>query len=179
MSPRAHPPTRAGTQEGSVSTMAIQRWRPRYRRIAVPDPAAGVNLLLPNDSGGYWLLMALTLRLVTSAVAGNRTMRIDASSAEDVWFSTIHTTNHAASTTRDYSAWPGAPCDATNSTGRTLGLPNSGLLVPAGHVVRTAVDAIDAGDQISRAVAMVWEYPEVLPSHIIPSPSLYDEDSQE
>ena len=159
--------------------MARQRWRPVRRREPVPQPAAGANWSLRNDSGGLWQITGVVFVLTTSAAVANRDLRLDCSASTDLWFRTGVAATQAAGVAATFAAWPGSTAQALAGLTQLIAWPDGGLMMPPGHVLATSLLAIDAGDQFSAIIVDRLEYPEILPVHLIPYPSLYTEDSQE
>jgi len=159
--------------------MGRSRWAPVPRRIQVAQPAAGASWTQLNDSGGLWLVRALTFTFVTSAVVATRFAAITATAGEDVWFRTTAQLGQLTTLTRNYAAWAGSPASTVDATTLLMPWPTEGLWLPPGHVLASTVALIDVGDQLSAVTLTVIEYPEVLPSHLAPMPYTFTEDDQE
>lgn len=159
--------------------MARQRNRPQWRRIVQIAPAVATDWTLRNDRGSLWLIRSIIFSLVTDANVANRSVAIQVTAGEDVWFRTVSAVVQAASLTRTYSAFTGSPAGADNASAILMAWPTDGLWVPPGHVVSSLTGLIQAGDQFGALLADVVEYPETVMANLIPSPFLYEDSESE
>lgn len=143
----------------------------------IANPAAGAHWSVTVPAGEIWQLWAITYRLVTSAVAGVRSVGhvIDEGALGGLLIPFIseqaRVTGQAASITADY-AYYGANRTAFSNAAENLGPTDSGagstmigpvpdLLVPAGQRLRSVMfggTAFGVADQFSRVRVLheVW-----------------------
>lgn len=117
--------------------------------VTVTQPAAGADWTTTLANGGS--VGSIVAQFVTSAVVANRfpAFQILDNGGHVLW-SVQTPTAQAAGITHTYGAGPGVGMNATGST-VMLPLP-SGLVVPAGGIVKSVTTALDAGDQWSAIV---------------------------
>jgi hypothetical protein len=116
----------------------------------IPNPPAGANFAftLPEDL----IVVSVGLRLVTSAVVANRIMGLtcEDNAGAIFWRCEVNFSQVASSTT-DYALYAGGGFDGRllNAVVDAPMLPATGLVIPQGSVLRSAIAALDAGDQVS------------------------------
>jgi hypothetical protein len=125
--------------------------------IALPQPSAGQGFSRAWEQSEEGFLVAITFRLVTSAVVATRTPVVQVTDGSGIPILTVVTAASAsASTTADY----GLAVDIT-SAALTTATFASGPLSPfplrAGDTIVVSVDSIDAGDQLSRGRVVVMQ----------------------
>jgi len=121
------------------------------------DPAAGANVLYTVPAGEQWELVAAHVSLVTDATAANRRMRLTIDDGTNIYAQVSAALTQAASLTYAYSfLLEVADYSAVRDNHAVVQLP-SGLLIPSGHRVQTAVVNLQAGDNIGamRLMALV------------------------
>lgn len=117
----------------------------------VANPAAGANFLFtaPEDL----VIVSINARLVTSAVVANRIMGFNADDggANVYWRAEVNF-SQVASGTIDYACFAGGGFDGRvlNNVVTCSLLPAPGLTIPAGSRLRSAIAALDVGDQLSQ-----------------------------
>lgn len=142
---------------------------PPLRRFAPPmlvnaaSPAAGANFSQAVDDGKWWRLLALSVRLNTSADAANRTLYVEYRDEAGVAYSRDgNPVTYPASTTdedfffcafRSHGEWE---VDAANI------VPLMPLLLQPAHSFLIVVDNIDNTDALTRVRYIVEKfYPPV------------------
>lgn len=155
--------------------MPDPRIKPIWRTRTFANPAAGANLAISSDTASTWLIRAIALNFVTSAVVGTRSVILAADDGSNTWFRSSPGGTQAASLTRFYGAFAGSAGAASQGSAIMFGLPTDGLWLPQGHRLITAVENIDAGDQISAVNLMVIEFPTGPSETLWPIPNLYAE----
>jgi len=114
------------------------------------DPAAGVDLLYTNLEERILELMHLSFRLVTSATVATRVVRVTATNGSVVHARAVGPNTQTASQTAEYSFGVGNASLAIIGTilNRTSPL-RVGIIVTALTTVETAIENIQAADQVS------------------------------
>ncbi|HET7713267.1 MAG TPA: hypothetical protein VFK94_02215 [Patescibacteria group bacterium] len=119
--------------------------------IASADPAAGSNVSMVVPAGEQWLLESLHVSLVTDATVANRRMVLTVDNGVNIVAKVSAGFVQAASLTHDYTFAQGVlDYSAIRDNHGLISLP-SGLLVPSGYRVRTAVVNLQAGDNLGVA----------------------------
>jgi hypothetical protein len=132
---------------------------PFIKVVQIPNPAAGAEFSIRAPGEGLWRIMSLAYTLTTDVNAANRAQSLVADDGTSVYFSTDSTVFHVASTARGYSAWEGAVGVTAISGDVILSFPTRGLVLPAGHTLRSLTTAIQVGDQYSGIAVQVEEFP--------------------
>lgn len=101
----------------------------------------------------------MTARLVTSAVVGNRRVRVTASDGGHAYYIAEAHLNHPASTTVDYAGHTGSAVTAADNLVLPLPLPGAGLLLRPGAILAPSVTNFDVGDAWSAIVLLAEEIP--------------------
>jgi hypothetical protein len=144
--------------------MITQRRAPTTRRVLVAQPAAGANWTRTNDSGCTWIVHMVAFRLAASAVAATRIPHIRAAGGDDAYFHTTVNRATFVNQTRDYCGFAGADVSVADADVCTISWPSGGLVLSPGHVIRSTVQNIDVGDQLSAIILTVVETPDALPT---------------
>lgn len=143
---------------------------PTPDRIRVPNPAAGTNWSFANDKGELLLVRSVSFQLVTSAVVATRLITVTVAIDSLVWWLTSNTLGQAASLTRTWSGWGTQTSSADNANGNMFPWRDSGVLLRQGHVIASAITALDAGDQLSNitldALRFSPEYEQFRPPYV-------------
>lgn len=142
-------------------------WPPVYGRhsvegpgmpvlISVTDPAVGANLTYTVPTNVKLRFLSLRLLIVTSAVAGNRTVKLIVDNGTDACFGVACATTIPASTTQAFSFISGTSLGDTVSDYNTA-MPSL-IPMPQGWRTRTSIGALDAADAVSggRLYALRW-----------------------
>lgn len=111
-------------------------------------PAAGADWTYTVPDGEDLTVLTFWAQIVTSAVAGNRRLRVVAEDADgnEFWAATANAAITATSTVQ-FTGGVGNESVSHTSSLMTVGLPVGGLQLPAGSIVRASTDGIDVGDQ--------------------------------
>lgn len=151
---------------------------PRYRVIPIQSPAAGAEVSIVPDTSAGWLVRGLRFTLLTSAVAGARTvtLAVDDTIAEYVRAPAVAT--QAASLSRVYSGYPGSASAIAAGPVIPLQMPADGLWLPQGHRLRTITDLIDVGDQYGGISLAVIEFPTGPDTFMWPAVTVFSEESR-
>jgi hypothetical protein len=113
--------------------------------ITGTDPAAGAECSDTVPAGARWEVLSWIATLVTSAVAGNRTVTLIIDDGASTLWTCDASAAQAASLTRNYNAY--ATGVAPDLTGATFRLPGPFPLdLPAGARIRTSTAGLDPGD---------------------------------
>lgn len=158
--------------------MPDPRIKPIWRARTFANPAAGANLLITPDTASTWLIRSLVFDFVTNANVGTRSVILTATSGSATWLRSSPGGTQAASLTRFYGAYAGSAGAVSQGSAIMLGLPTDGLWLPQGHSLATAVENIDAGDQISNVNAFIIEFPTGPAETLWPIPNLYAESAE-
>ena len=127
------------------------------------NPAAGANFSQTVPAGVTWIVTAIDYQIVTSATVANRNAAIVITDPVGSEVAAIQVAaNQVASTTWTYvhtPSWAGA--DVNVGARVTATLPDDGVPLQPGSTVKSAVAALQAGDQIQNIVITVVEQPVV------------------
>lgn len=148
----------------------------RYRVVPVASPAAGANLEVTSTGGFFWLLRSLVFDLTTDANVADRLAVLETTDGSNVYWRAAAGEVQAASLTHQYSAFPGADGSLTAGTVRGIPLDAFGLVIPPGHILRTDVDNIQVGDQLSAIALHVLEMESGRIAPAIATANLYIEE---
>lgn len=129
--------------------------RRRWYIKTAPTVVAGQPWVLAPPGGEAWRIVAITARLITSAVAGNRRVFFVAGTSERTYYSQPASADQAASLTVDYCGHTGGSFGGVVPGGLVVPLPSSGLLLLASRRLTVTVTGLDAGDAWSAVHAMV------------------------
>jgi len=154
--------------------MTTPRKAPIYRRIRVPAPAAGAEVTKQPDGAGLWVVRSVLVPLVTSAAVANRAVALTVADGEGVYLRTPAGTVQAATLTRNYCAYPGSSGAVATGVTVPIAWPTNGIVLPQGHTLSTATDAIDVADAYGIMVLEVTEYPQWMADRFTPGPPEYD-----
>lgn len=127
---------------------------PEYFQAA--SPAAGAHFVQQISGAFFVRLIAFTVRLVTSGVAGAREVVVQYRDDQaNVYSQNGINTTVVAGQTADYFFGAFIPEAVATVNGSAL-VPLQPIILPATHDFRAFVVNLDAGDQLSR-VRFVWE----------------------
>lgn len=133
---------------------------PFYQVVTVAAPAAGVDWTFKAPGQGWWRVISVQARLVTSAVVANRNVSIRADDQTDLWFASAAPTPAVASQTTRYGAFGGANGAGAAGAVVNIGLPLAGLILPPGNRLLAVTTGLDPLDQWSQIAVMVQEFPQ-------------------
>lgn len=127
--------------------------------VAPGQVAVGTGVTVPVPESEYQQLVAVSFRLVTSAVVATRTPVVSVTDGSGVAIVGVAAGYGAtASTTADYTFAVGlGEWDQSNNAVASGALPP--LTLDAGDTIVIDVGAIDAGDQISRVRVTLLQAP--------------------
>src|SRR5689334_22594222 len=148
----------------------------RQRVIPAATPAAGGEVAFLNNTGNVLRVQSVTFQLVTSAVAGNRSVSLAADDGTSTYWRSVASGVQAASLTQRYSAGIGAALGGSGTIVQMIELPQTGVLLYPGHVLRTLTGALDVGDQYGAITVQAEELPQGPFSAVYPSLPIYSED---
>ncbi len=123
------------------------------------DPAAGAEVSVTVPGRAVWQVHAITAVLVTDVSIANRVPHFIVDDGQRTMFEVASLAAHTASLTVRYSLAPGIAGDAQIAAGAVV-LPIPPLVLLPGWRIRTATDAIVAGDNWGAPVLYVTEIPE-------------------
>lgn len=138
--------------------MAHRTDKPYYQVFPVPDPAVGANLILPQPGKFTSRTLAATFTFATSAVAGNRGVRIAVSDGTTVWYRAGASFVQAANTTVQYALISTGSDYGALDTVVHIPLPAEGLIILPGWLAYTDIVNLDPGDQISDVGALIYSH---------------------
>lgn len=123
--------------------------------VQIPSPAAGgeISYTLAGVSGPATLL-ALTFRLVTSAVAGNRFPVVIVNNGLFNTYRVASAGTYAPSADRFATFAAGLALTTGGNIAMNAALPSGGIYVPRGGIISTSTFALDVGDQFSAITAV-------------------------
>jgi hypothetical protein len=125
--------------------------------VTVANPAAGTNFTLTVPAGKVWRLLTLAFSLTTSAVVGNRIVRMIIRDAAGnlVFQASTHGTQPATQTVVNNTV-PYLQMLAANGQDSLVGVPDIPLL--PGMSINTNVGGMDPGDTITNIFGLVEEW---------------------
>lgn len=133
---------------------------PVIRVVTGTDPAAGAEVSETVPTGARWELLSVRYTLVTSAVAGARRSRLVLTTpGSAVFVSLLPATTQAASDNLPYLWAPNLPSASIATTGLQQPLTQRAIL-PAGAMLGTSTQAVDAGDNYADVTFAVREWLE-------------------
>ena len=128
-----------------------------YRTVSAPTPAAGTNWTFTVPGESVWGLVAITAKLVTSAVVANRAAVLNVSDGTTVLYQIAPGAVQAASLTTTYSWLPELATFDNTITGGALNVAMPPTYLASGQVLSSATALIDVGDQWSAVSLTVIE----------------------
>lgn len=117
----------------------------RPSEVISSDPAAGGAITWTAPSA--CIVNSVYFTMTTDATVANRVVQLVADDGVDIFWRTRGATNHPASSSRTYCAFPGASVGENGMV--NLALPTNGLFLRAGDRLFTAVQSGAAGDDYS------------------------------
>ena len=135
-----------------------------YRSIVGTKPPAGVDITETCPTGARWELIAIELKLTTSAVAAARNPKLQLFVSGTLWYQAYGALLFNANSNAILLA---SQLALRDNTGVIAGIQYEALpLTPgnrllAGDIFQTATDALDAGDQWQSPQYLVREWLEV------------------
>lgn len=123
------------------------------------NPAPGVEVVVTVPALKWWRIWTVHLKLVASAVAANRLVRLLIDDGTNPLYKVPNDVNHVANQTTEYSYGNAALSEAAQgatSVARVYPLPTI-VLAPASRI-QTVTAGKDAGDQFSEIAMLVEEY---------------------
>ena len=133
--------------------------------IVLPgNPAAGANLIYPLPAGYRYQLKSLIFTFVTDATVSNRNCILQVTSGvpNTLWEITQQY-NHAANTTVTYCFSDHGYSTSTLMAARLYADVPVTMSLLAGWVVRTAINNLQAGDQLSVSAIVFHRWEESAP----------------
>lgn len=124
-----------------------------------PNPGVGANLSATVPGHELWVVEAVSFRLVTDATVATRVVTVNVDDGTTPYLFTSTNVAHTASLTFDYSAFMGAGVGGGGGGVVVMPWPDGGLPTSPGSRIRTVVESLQAGDQISRVRLLVLAYP--------------------
>jgi hypothetical protein len=127
--------------------------------IAPGQGAAGAGVTVPISEAEYQQLVAVSFRLVTSAVVATRRPAVAVTDGSGVAIVTVSSSiTSAASLTTDYSFAVGVGA-STGASGAAVSESLPALPLDGGDSIVISVAALDVGDLISRVRVTVIQQP--------------------
>lgn len=131
------------------------------RSITGTDPAANTEVSETVPTHALWRPLALRVRLVTDGTAATRLVHVLLDDGTTTLVLVPAAATQVASLTRDYSAAPFGVTVTTSATEILIPLP-SGILLRAGHRIRTSTENLQATDNYGAPQLLVEEWIEVV-----------------
>lgn len=132
--------------------------RGRMRVITGTNPAAGAGALETVPTSKRWLLQGITVRLVTSAVVGNRYVYLAMDDGTSAFYFGPAGVVQIVAQTIDYGAGVGLENAQTPAYGGFLSLPLPAVVLEAGWRWYITAVGLLAGDDFGAPVYLVQEY---------------------
>lgn len=129
------------------------------RSITGTNPAATAEMQETVPTGARWILRALAITWVTSAVAGARSLNFTIDDGVNIYFRTNSNFTHAPSTTQLYTLSASGSAPASLAALVAALMPND-LVLSAGHRINTLSNNVQAGDDLSAPQYLVEEWLE-------------------
>lgn len=120
------------------------------------DPAVGAEITVTVPADEVWVVQSMYFTMLTSAVVANRVVTLVADDGSTAYWRSRGATNHPASNTLTYAAFPGAGVGENGIV--QLVLPTDGLTLLPGHRLKTATTSLDVGDNFAAPVLYVVRY---------------------
>lgn len=127
------------------------------RLVVGGDPIAGAECSDTVPTGARWRLVSYSVALVTSAVVANRFPVFTVDDGATVYHASSVGAACVASTTYRVTASAFGVANAQTPLAFGVALP-ADLIAPAGHRLRTATTALDAGDNYGAPQILVEEW---------------------
>jgi hypothetical protein len=127
------------------------------REIVGTDPSAGAEINEAVPTGALWRPLAMRFTLVTNATAGNREVHLLIDDGTNAHYNLSAGTNQVASTTWTYTIGAHAQSGLKGTDTVAIPIP-PGILLEAGHRLRTSTTGLLAGDDYSAPNMLVEEW---------------------
>lgn len=125
--------------------------------LAGTNPAVGAEISDTVPANARWRPLAMSYSFVTSATVANRETAVTFDDGTTVYSREPSRATQAASLTRQYALSP-MNVFGTVAQDTTITVPLPDVWLPAGHRIRTATTALQAGDDYSAPQYLVQEY---------------------
>lgn len=132
-------------------------YEPRLRVLPIANPAVGADLTYTVPGESVFALVALTALLTPDSNATARGVVVQITDGTNTICAVPAGATIAASTATTVSYIADGTTTLTTAIGATLTVNLPKLILPGGHVIKTATTAIHSGDQWSAAVLTVVE----------------------
>jgi hypothetical protein len=123
------------------------------------NPSAGAEAVITVPGGKWWRVRSVHLKLVTSATAANRLLRLIIDDGVNPLFKVPNDVNHVASQTTEYSYANGVVAEAAQgatAAARLYSIPE--LALGPGFRILTVTAALQAADQFSEIALLIEEF---------------------
>jgi len=133
--------------------------------IATPaNPAAGANLIYTLPAGYRYQIMAVRMTLATDANVANRNLILQVTDAvPNTLWEVMNLINHAANTTTNYTFSDHGYSHTAFFASRMIAACPIRMTLRAGWIIRTLINNVQVGDQISTAVLTFHRWEETAP----------------
>ncbi len=115
------------------------------------NPAAGANLVVTVTAGQVWRLQSLRFTLTNSATVATRSVAINFDDGVSSYYHICAATTQLASQAQTWNIGNVGHV-YTPSGGSNFIIPVPEIIAAGGHRISTAINSLQAGDQISNAV---------------------------
>lgn len=130
----------------------------RIRVILGTNPAAGAEVLETVPAGVQWRLIAMSIELATAAAVANRYVRIGIDDGVNAYYFGGTGIAQVASTIYTYVLGPHGALSGIVSDWQYLPV-QAGMILLAGHRIRTTTVNLQAADDYAAPSYMVEEWP--------------------
>lgn len=148
--------------------MTDPRNKPIARTFGINAPAAGAGFSITPDTGGDWLIRALTFQFVTDANAATRAVLLTVGVGTVAYRVLPAGATQITALTRTYSGSEGLSVATSLGTAITIAFPKDGIWLPAGHTLSVAAESVQAGDQFGSIQGYRFEFPKGPREHYWP-----------
>jgi hypothetical protein len=148
--------------------------RPRFNYVPVNDPAPGANYAIKNTGVGDWLIVAMAFLFTTSAVVAQRIVEFNVDNGGNPYLRFGNSQGAPAGIAFHYTGFCGSNSIAANGRYTPMDFPMQGVYLPGGWNLKSSIQNLDAGDQLSQLVMQVIELPTGPDVAYMPTPYLIE-----
>lgn len=130
------------------------------RSILGTDPAAGVEISETVPTNARWRLLAIRFTFVTDATAATRAVTLVMTHGASNEINAHNGGTQTASVTQNYNFANGYPLNTLGTSGMSLAVLPTRLLLPQAGTITTVTTALQAGDNFSAPSLLVEEWIE-------------------
>lgn len=147
-----------GTVAPDLTVPGLRPFAPPFAVLGA-SPAAGAEFAQGIDSGHWWMLLSLFVRLTTDTNAANRTLRVEyRDEADNIWHVNGNPVTYPASSTEDFSFSVWHPQGEWEVAPTTNLVPLAPMLLQPAWDFHIEVDNIQVGDTLTRIRYVVQKF---------------------